>query len=242
MKTVLLTGATSGIGLELARLYAQDVRLLLIGRKPLPELDTSLFTPKTYCQVDLAHKEAPDKIISFLSSEAVDKLDVVIHNAAIGYYGSAVSQSLEESDTLLQVNLYTPVTLTHALQSYLQPNSKLIFISSIAASLPAPNYALYSASKAALSSFARQLRLETPLTVQTIYPGAIRTNMHQKSGVPEGTFDTSKFPSASEVALQIRQTLEGPRAETTLGFGNTLARWFGRKVPDLLDAVSRRNL
>ncbi len=233
MQTVLITGVTSGLGLELAKLY-QNHKLILIGRKEKPQ--SELFQSTLYIQADLSQLDNVLKILKTLEREGVQHLDLLIHNAALGYYGNVAKQGNKNIDELLQVNLYTPIALTKALLNHLQPKGKVVFINSIAANLSAPDYAVYAASKAALSGFARNLKIESALPVQTIYPGAIQTTFHDKSGVPQGRFDISRFPSAKNVASKVYRAIQSGKSEVTIGFMNKVTRAAAYYFPNLFDS------
>lgn len=240
--TLLITGATSGLGLALARLYTSKARPILVGRKPLSDLDDPLFNSETYCQCDLSKPDCAEVVEAFLDARGVTSLDSLIHNAGLGYYGEPAQQSAASIDELLQVNLYAPISLTHKLFPQLKKvRGKVVFISSISADLPAADYAVYSATKAALGGFARNLRLELggSVRVQTLYPGAIRTDMHAKSGVPEGKFKLEGFPSVEKVAQQAVQAIEKDAPDVTLGFGNKFLRAAGHYFSTPLDTVLR---
>lgn len=239
-RTVLITGATDGIGLELARLYqAEGARLLLVGRRPLDALDDPLLTPESYLHCDLARTDAAACVDAYLLMRGVGSLDLVVHNAAVGRYGPPARQSAADLDTLLAVNLYAPITLTHALLPHLQrAGGKLVFIASVAADLPVAEYATYGASKAALASFARNLRAERPgVQIQVIYPGATRTAMHAKSGVPAASRSRLRLADPRSVARRI-QRAAGRRGDVTIGLTNRLLRAVGRTFP--LERLLRR--
>ncbi len=236
--TVLLTGATSGLGLELARLYAsKGAPLVLVGRKPLSELD-AFFTPKNYCQADLSQPGAVDVILEFLQHAQIDAPLLLIHNAGVGLYGDVEEHPGEEVEALLEVNLFAPIALTHALAAR---TKKVVFISSVVADVPAPEYAAYGSSKAALDAFARNLRLEArgAPEVQTIHPGAIRTEMHAKSGVPKGKFNIERFPSAEKVAEEVFRVIAGSRKDVTIGVNNKALRFAGTHLSGPLDRLMR---
>jgi uncharacterized protein len=238
-KTVLITGATSGLGLELAKLYAPDSRLFLLGRKPLSKLREAIFHDHAYCQCDLSKPNCADVVTEWLEIEGITSLDLVIHNAGVGYYGHLLRQSDKSLDELLAVNLYAPIRLTHALLPHLkQAKGKLVFISSVAANLPVAHYSIYGASKAALSGFARNLKLElADVKVQTIYPGAIQTEMHGKSGATK--LNTKSFPSAESVARKIVRAIATSKNEVTLGLGNQVVRNIGHYFTRITDFIAR---
>ncbi|MAT97600.1 MAG: hypothetical protein CL608_10695 [Anaerolineaceae bacterium] len=239
MATILITGATDGIGLALARqYYAKHHRLILVGRRPFAQHTDPLFTPETYCQADLSEPDATDKIASWLQQQQINQIDLLIHNAGTGYFGSLVEQPLDQIDELLTVNLHSPIRLTHRLFPWLNHGQgQVVFISSVATAVPTPEYAVYGASKAALEGFARSLRVEWQgkITVQTIRPGATRTGMHKKIGLTRQQLDWEKFPSAEKVASQIMKAIAGKRPSTTIGLGNKLLSGAGRNGRFLLD-------
>lgn len=229
-KTVLITGATDGLGLALARIYQQQgARLVLIGRKTLHELRDRLFNDATYCQADLAKPEAAQTISQWLDVHGIYEINLVIQNAGSAFIGDTQSQSAESIQQLLRVNLYTPIALTHALLPRLAgAKGKAVFIGSSRTQLPCPQYAVYAASKMALDGFVRNLQIELKaakvnIHAQMIHPGASRTGLHAKAGLATGA--TTKFPAADIVAKQIEQAIRSNQRSVTLGVGS---RWLDR--------------
>jgi short-subunit dehydrogenase len=242
MTTILITGATDGLGLELARLYQQQAaRLILVGRRPLLTLDDPLFTEATYCQADLTHQDCADVVYEWLQTHDVQHLDLLIHNAGVGYYGDVAAQSPTNIQELVAVNLRAPVELTHRLLPYIERGS-IVFINSVVAELPAPEYAVYAATKAALDGFAASLRIEvrTDTQVQVIYPGATRTGMHAKSGIPLEAMRWDEFPPAAETAVRIAAQIAARRPRATIGLSNRLLRFGGRHLSGIVDRLIRR--
>ncbi len=239
MSTILITGATDGLGLAMARQFAATGHhLLLIGRRPLSDLPDSLFTPQTYCQADLAEPVAAAIIVAWLQQNGVRQIDRLIHNAGLGYYGSLAEQSPENQTTLLAVNVLAPICLTQTLFPWLAAvQGKVVFISTVATAVPTPDYAVYGASKAALEGFARSLRVEWQgqVAVQIIRPGASRTAMHRKIGLSREVLDWEKFPPAEQVAARMIRAMSSRQPVVTVGWGNkglTLAGRFGRRLLD----------
>ncbi len=246
MQTILITGATDGIGLELLRLYQTDgARVIAVGRRPLDQLDSALFGAETYCQSDLSEVDCARPIVRFLEAQGIQKIDLLIHNAGIGEYSTTDAQTATHIQKLVAVNLLAPITLTHALLPHVQQASgKIVFISSVVSVLASPQYAVYSASKAALDGLARSLRVElqsTPVSVQVIHPGATNTGMHRKSGISKDTLNWEGFSSAENVALQISKVIAGKRKAVTIGLGNRVLWKAGKELAWVVDGAMRIN-
>ena len=243
-KTILITGATDGIGLALAHYYqAQKHNLILVGRRPFSDVPLSQFTKNNYCQVDLSRLDCANIVSQWLNAHSINHIDLLIHNAALGYYGSTKTQPADSIKTLTAVNLHAPIAITHKLFPYIaQPNGKIVFISSVVSSLACPEYAVYGATKAALDGFARSLRVELQdsVQVQVIYPGATRTGMHAKSGLQQDIIDWEKFPPAEDVAHKIADAIKSNKKSVVIGAGNKLMRFGGRYFASLFDSIMRR--
>lgn len=241
-RTILITGSSDGIGLALARHYqAQGACVISCGRRPITAIDPRL--QADYCRVDVTQASAAAIIIAFLQQRAIQHLDIMIHCAGIGSYGSPAAQLPGEIDALLDTNLRAPIALTHALLPWLaRAHGRLVFIGSVAATMPVPDYAVYGASKAALEGFARSLRSELGgnIGVQIIHPGATRTAMHAKSGVPLEHIGWQRFPAPEHVAQQIGRAIERGTPLATIGVGNRLLRLASRHLGRTVDWVARR--
>ncbi|MEZ4673317.1 MAG: SDR family NAD(P)-dependent oxidoreductase [Caldilineaceae bacterium] len=234
MQTILITGATDGIGLALARRYQMaGHRLILIGRRALADLADPLFSAESYCQADLVEPNCTAQISSWLHTHNITAVDLVIHNAALGYVGTTATQPEASIRELVQVNLWAPIALSHMLfPCVTRARGKICFITSVATAFPGPNYAVYTATKAALEGFVRSWQVElvadeSPVRLQIIRPGATRTNMHAKSGADLEQLRTHRFPSPAVVALQVAQAVSGHERSVTLGVTNRLAHGVG---------------
>ena len=170
MPTVLITGASGGIGHALAVEYARSgARVLGVGRRPFPAALAEHIQPGDYCAIDLGRADAAALVHDFLDARGVPVLDILVHNAAVGWYGLASQQTGASIDELLTVNLYAPIALTHAFLPRTRAAQGVIaFVSSLHSALPTPEFAVYTATKAALDGFARNLRLEEAGAVDVV--------------------------------------------------------------------------
>lgn len=245
-KNVFITGATDGLGLEMARMMIQSgLQVYGLGRRPFSQLQNSPFTPQTYCQADLSHSNFAKKVKHFFEKNKLNHLDFLIHNAGTGYYGRFSDQPALSIDLIFQVNLKAPIQLTYHLLPRLEAaKGHVTFVSSVATHLPTPDYAVYTATKKALEAFGRNLRIEQSqkITVQIIQPGAARTGMHQKLGISLDQLNWERFPAAENVAAKMAAAVWSKRPFVTIGVGNKALGLAGRSLPRLLDhQLARRS-
>ena len=195
-KTALITGASSGIGLELAHLFARDgYRLVLLARNrnTLRQLGDDLqsrysitvrIAPK-----DLSHPATPVELYQELQETGI-VLDVLVNNAGFGGAGPFVSTDWNHEAEMMQVNI---VALTHLAKLFLPQirarEGKIMNVASTAAFQPGPFMAVYYASKAYVLSFSEALAEElsgTGVTVTCLCPGPVKTNFQRRAYL-EGT-------------------------------------------------------
>ena len=228
MQTVLIRGASDGIGRALAAQYAATgARVLGVGRRAFPASLAGSVQPLDYCATDLGAVAATATVRDFLEARGIAHLDVLVHNAAIGWYGPVAQQSSASIDELMQVNLYAPIALTHALLPRLRAaRGAVAFVSSVHSALPTPDFAVYTATKAGLDGFARNLRIEErgAVDVVALWPGPTRTQMHVKSGIPQDRIKPERYATPESVAAQVMAAI-GQRRSRTIGLGNRMLRW-----------------
>lgn len=238
MQTILITGVTDGIGLELTKLYlAEGRRVIGVGRSPAGTPEINALLGSNYCEADLRHPNAPKIILDFLNVNRISQLDALVNNAALGWYGNVSEQSEASINDLLTVNVYAPIALTHALLPLLiTAHGCVAFVSSVHSVIPTPDFSVYTATKAALDGFARNLRIElrNKVDVLTVWPGPTRTSMHLKSGMPVNKIKSERYASPSHAATVIAAALE-QRRSTALSGANTLFRWAAQRFEGLLD-------
>lgn len=211
MKTALITGATSGIGKELAYLHAEKHgNLVLVARSKdrLEEIKKDLedtFRVDVYIiQKDLTHLNAAQEIYDEVKSQKIP-INYLINNAGFGGVGKFDERNLYDDLNMIQLNVIALTALTHLfLKDFVYQNEgKILNVSSTASLIPGPMQAVYFATKAFVTSFSNaiwQELKETNVTVTNLMPGATETNFGKVSGMDKTSlFD--KTASAKSVAL-----------------------------------------
>ncbi|MDL9947834.1 SDR family oxidoreductase [Gordonia sp. ABSL11-1] len=200
MPTALITGASRGLGAEIARQLAPSHDLLLGGRPSagLDALATELDGASTFA-VELTDYDEVEAAV-----EAITTLDVLVHNAGVGSSLERVAETpVEEWHHVLEVNLVAAAELTRLLLPALrEAHGHVVFINSGAGRRANPGWAPYAASKFGLRALADALRAEEPdLRVTSVFPGRIDTDMQRDLVAIEGhDYDPSRFLKASSVA------------------------------------------
>jgi short-subunit dehydrogenase len=183
----LVTGASAGIGREFARqLGGRATTLVLVARRQarLEELRAELLGrhPDLLVEIrptDLSRAAAVEALILWATTQKPE-IDLLINNAGLGDLGTFATSDPEKVDTMMQVNMVALTRLTRALLPAMieQKRGAILNVSSSASFLPIPNFAVYAATKAYVTSFSEALRSElrgTGIGVTALCPGPVRT-------------------------------------------------------------------
>lgn len=195
-QTALITGASGGIGLELARIHAEkggNVVLVARSEDKLNTLKAVLEAQHnitaTVISADLSEPQAAEDI--FKQTEALGlTIDVLINNAGFGGHGLFHEQALKSEQGMIQVNISALTSLTHLYLTGMveRKAGKILNVSSTASFLPGPLQAVYFATKAYVTSFSQAIAEEVKpfgITVTALCPGAVNTGF-VKAGNLEG--------------------------------------------------------
>jgi short-subunit dehydrogenase len=240
-RTVLVTGASGGLGQAIAReLSGRGARLLLTGRRAelLEELARELGGEAL--TVDLADAGAVARMVAGLP-----QVDVLVANAGLPASGPVDDFSIEEIDRALDVNLRAPIVLARELAPAMVERGEghLVFISSLNGLTAPVGTALYSATKYGLRGFATALRADlhgTGVGVSTVFPGFISdAGMWAEAGVALPPGVRMKPPGA--VSRAVARAIERNRAEVVVAPAPLrLGALIGAVAPELAAAFSRR--
>jgi NADP-dependent 3-hydroxy acid dehydrogenase YdfG len=206
MPTALITGASGGLGSAIAEALAPTHDLLLAGR-PSTRLD------KVVTRLGAIEVELDLSDVGSRSPVAVEKLDVLVHNAGVAYPDQLAESRIEDWRTTFDVNVLGPVAVTHILLPALRrAKGQVIFINSGAGLNVLAGMASYSASKFALRAYADSLRAEEPsLRVTSVHVGRIDTAMQRKLVEFEGgKYDPRHYLKPETVAQTIANIVATP--------------------------------
>lgn len=210
--TALITGASGGIGKELAELFARNGNNLVLVARSEDKLDALALQfavkYKVYAKViplDLSKPEAPEELFSVLAKESL-QVNALVNNAGFGDFGPFRETELEKEMSMMQLNM---VALTHLCKLFLRQlpqgqHGRILNVSSTAAFPPGPYMAVYYASKAYVQSFSEALAAELEdeqITVTTLCPGPTDTDFQNAANLHEsGLFTSQLVADAKTVA------------------------------------------
>lgn len=191
--TVLITGASSGIGYELAKVFAENnFNLILIARninkldKLAYELMDKYDIEVNTIEQDLCESNAAQKVYNHVSKLG-KKVDILINNAGIGYVGLFHEKPIDDDITMLKLNIIalTELTKLFARDMIKCKKGKILNVASTGSFSPGPFTAVYYATKAYVLSFSQAISEELKpynVIVSALCPGATKTNFSKRAG------------------------------------------------------------
>src|SRR3954464_1446582 len=249
----LVTGASAGIGYELAKQFAQNGFDLLIvsagdrinttAQEPQGELGLQVRA----VQADLATHEGVHQLISAYQS-AGRPLDAAAINAGVGVSGRFVETDLAEELNMIALNVTGAVHLAKYIVKDMvaRGSGRILFTASIAGTMPTPYEAVYGATKAFLRSLSRSLReelKETGVSVTALMPGATETDFFHRAGADDTKLGASEKDDPAEVAKEGFEAMMAGKDHIVAGaFKNKLEAAAGHALPDPLVASAHAKM
>lgn len=240
-KTALITGGTSGIGKELAKLFAQDRYNLIIVARDQAELDSTASELKALgVQVQTIAKDLSDiEQVKALCREVTGQVDVLVNNAGQGAYGLFTDNELARELSIIQLNIDATVILTkHFLKEMVsRGEGKILNLGSVAGKLPGPWQAVYHATKAFVLSFTTAVREEVKdsgVTLTALMPGVTDTDFFNKAGMNESKAvqDKEAMADPADVAKAGYEALMAGDDRVIAGFKNKVQVNAANLLPD----------
>lgn len=189
-KVVIVTGASSGIGADVAKRFAaESAKVVLVGRNEsnLAAVRAEL-QPNTEALIVIADVcDGGDSIIA-KTLERFGRIDILVNNAGILLAGTIETTDIADFDRVMDVNLRSVFQLTQkAIPSVRMTKGNIVNVSSVAGTNSFPNALAYCVSKAALNQFTMctALELAPTIRVNSVNPGTIQTNIHLRSGMDD---------------------------------------------------------
>lgn len=237
----LITGASSGIGRDLARLFAADsIPLILVARRldRLEALQTELsglVTVKIFA-CDLSDADARSRLLSAFTEQELG-IDYLVNNAGCGQFGDIANNTWSETDAMLQLNM---VALSHLCRSFVPTMKKrgfgrILNIASTAAFQAGPGMAAYFASKSYVLSYSEALAYElksSGVSATCLCPGATQTEFFSLAAMEDsGLVKGKQLPNSAAVALQGYQAMHKGKTLSIHGLFNRLRVFSLRTAP-----------
>jgi len=240
-RVTLITGASAGIGTELARVFASNGhRVVLVARRAerlatlAGEIAAAGGAAPIVIPCDLEQPDAGDKIAAVLAAEGVE-VEYVVNNAGFGLFGNAIERDRAEQLGIIAVNIRAMTDLSLRFSDHLiRHRGGILNVGSIAGFLPGPGMAVYYASKAYVLSFSEGLRGElAPLGVRVtaLCPGPVPSEFQARAGFLPGFDSHILNVSASNVAKAGYRGLMANKRAVLPGLGIKIVPFLLRLFP-----------
>jgi len=243
-QNVLVTGASKGIGLELARQFAKHSYSLILTATKEDELATAaqdiqkdFSVPVRTVAADLREPETPERLHRALAAEGI-RIDILVNNAGLGHHGNFADQPVDNDVEMIRVNIEGLVRMTKMVlpEMIARRAGKILNTASIAGFMPAPQMAVYHATKAFVLSFTEALAEETKdtgVTVTALCPGATDTDFFKTADAVDTTaFQKMQVMPPQEVAKGGYEALMSGDRVYVAGGLNKASVFMRRLMPD----------
>jgi len=249
-KYALVTGGTSGIGYELAKLFAQDKYNLVLVARNQQELDTAAAELRQQYSVDvrtiakdLFQRQAPFDVYDEIKAQGI-QIDALVNDAGQGQYGEFIETDINRELDIIQLNIGAYVTFTklYLKEMVARGDGKILQVSSIGGELPGPLQSVYHGTKAFVTSFTEAVREEvkdTGVLITALLPGVTDTDFFNKADMTQSKLvaEGSKADPA-DVAKDGYEALLAGKDKVVSGFKNKVQVAVSNIIPDNLVAAN----
>jgi uncharacterized protein len=241
----LITGATSGIGYELAKIFAaHDYNLVIVARTAAELERVALELIELYgirvipIPVDLAKRTAPFELYQDIRERGL-RVDVLVNDAAQGVYGKFADTDINTELDILQLNVgaYLVLTKLFLREMLVRGSGRILNVASIAGKFPGPYQSVYHGTKAFIHSFTEAIRAETEgsgITITSLLPGATATDFFRKANMEDSKILDTELADPAEVARDGFDALMAGEDMVISGFKNKAQVAASNLTPDHL--------
>jgi short-subunit dehydrogenase len=248
---ILITGASSGIGEAVARLFAQEDYRVSMGARRLERLQSlaseieSAGGQAIALQSDLTKFEDIQRLVS-TTLDQFGQIDVLLNNAGFGRLKWLEDlEPMEDIQAQIQINLVTTILVSREVLPHMiqRRSGHIINMSSMGGLVATPTYTIYAASKFGVRGFTEALRREVSVYdvhVSAIYPGAVNTEFKQHAGIDRKTGQTTPESlrlEPREVAQAVLSVVRRPRRELIIPWQMRLTVWMNILFPGIVDRI-----
>lgn len=244
----LITGATSGIGLELAKLFARDnFNLIIVARDKQKLAITAEMLKADGIEIipiskDLFEPVAADELFAEVQERDI-RVDVLVNDAGQGVYGKFIENDLARELGIIQLNIASLITLTKhfAKDMASRGTGKILNVASVAGKAPGPYQAVYHGTKAFVHSFNEAIRTElkdTGVSVTSLLPGATDTDFFRKADMLDAKIvQKGDLADPAKVAKDGYEALMSGKDMVVSGLKNKVQVALGNITPDSMQAA-----
>jgi uncharacterized protein len=249
----LITGASSGIGYEMAKILAEKKHhLILVARNEakLTEVQSELSKKHgvmvQFIAQDLSNVQNAIALYNVIKSKEW-QVSALVNNAGVGAYGDFVATSLEDDLKMIDLNVSSLVALTKlfAQDMLVARSGKIMNVASLLSFLPFPYYSVYSATKTFVLSFTETIAAElegTGVVVTALCPGPTETAFNTDKMLTTNAYSANKPVSAESVAKAGVELLLNGKGKKIVGFNNWFLSNLPRVTPDFIMMKIKKNL
>lgn len=247
-KYALITGATSGIGYELAKLFAQDgYSLILVARsderlQQVTDEFKLLGVEVTPLPKDLFNDGAAQEVYDEVKEKGI-LVDVLVNDAGQGEHGKFVETDLQRQVDVIHLNVISLVTLTRLFGADMvaRGTGRILQVGSVVSKMPAPYLAVYAASKAFVLSFSEALSHElkdTGVTMTCLMPGRTDTDFFHKAQMEDTKEYQKDLADPAKVAKDGYDALMKGETKVVSGALNKIMTGMSNVTPDSMNAAN----
>ena len=244
-KTIIVTGASTGVGEATAKLCVREGANVVLAARDRKALDAlaAVLGPRSRAVVTDVSKHADCEALMNTALEAFGRIDGLVNNAGYNSRGTVESVALENIERIIEVNLKAPIRLSKLVLPHLRASGggAIVNVASLAGRVPLDHEATYTASKFGLRGFSFAMAEElagSGITVSVVSPGPIETGfiLNEIEDVPDMVF-SQPMATADDVARAIVASLEDGRRERVMNFASGLLAHVAYLAPSIRAAL-----